>query len=209
MVIWTYGYLTEQLAVSIEDGRRRQAERGAGLGRPLTGDRVRKGGAGRREAHSQGMPMYSSCYGVIGLAAVVAGGLMVTAPGIGGAQAAEPLAKQEAAAPQRRTDGDSRWVARRDDLESVLGREVRTRVEEDLGRIIDLLVDRSGQVQAAVIEFGGFLGIGTRKIAVEWSALRFDADGKQRVIVEVNRDQLRTAPEYKPTEPAIVGRASE
>src|SRR5262249_11322068 len=62
----TYGYLAEQLAVSIEDGRRRQAERGAGLGRPLTGDWARKGGAGRREAHSQGMPMDSSCYGVSG-----------------------------------------------------------------------------------------------------------------------------------------------
>ena len=47
------------------------------------------------------------------------------------------------------------------------------------GRIIDLLADRSGQVRAAVIEFGGFLGIGTRKIAVDWSALRFEGDGKQ------------------------------
>ena len=63
-------------------------------------------------------------------------------------------------------------ATRRNQLESVLGREIRTRVEEDVGRIIDLLADRNGQVQAAVIEFGGFMGIGTRKIAVEWSALQ-------------------------------------
>ena len=101
-------------------------------------------------------------------------------------------------------------AAKRNQLESVLGREVRTRVEEDVGRIIDLLADRHGRVQAAVIEFGGFLGIGTRKIAVEWSALRFESDGKQPVvIVEMTRDQLRVAPEYKPSEPAVVRRAAD
>ena len=100
-------------------------------------------------------------------------------------------------------------VSKNNQLESVLGRAVRTRVEEDVGRIIDLLADRHGRVQAAVIELGGFLGIGTRKIAVEWSALRFESDGKQPVIVEMTRDQLRVAPEYKPSEPAVVRRASE
>jgi hypothetical protein len=100
-------------------------------------------------------------------------------------------------------------VSKNNQLESVLGRAVRTRVEEDVGRIIDLLADRHGRVQAAVIELGGFLGIGTRKIAVEWSALRFESDGKQPVIVEMTRDQLRVAPEYKPNEPAVVRRASE
>lgn len=95
-------------------------------------------------------------------------------------------------------------------LESVLGREVRTRVEEDGGRIIDLLADRNGRVQAAVIEFGGFLGIGTRKIAVEWSALNFGTPGDRSVVtVDVTRDQLRAAPEYKPNDSAVVRRVSD
>jgi hypothetical protein len=101
-------------------------------------------------------------------------------------------------------------VFKRNQLESVLGREVRTRVEQDAGRVIDLLADRDGRVQAAVIEFGGFLGIGTRKIAVEWNALRFESDGKQPVlVVDLTRDQLRAAPEYQPNEPAVVRRASD
>jgi len=83
-------------------------------------------------------------------------------------------------------------------------------VEDGAGRIIDLLVDRNGQVRAAVIEFGGFLGIGTRKIAVEWSALSFERDGKQpQVILDMTRDQLRKAPEYKPNEPAVVRKANQ
>ena len=41
-----------------------------------------------------------------------------------------------------------------------------------MGRIVDVIVNRSGQVRAAIIDFGGFLGVGSRKVAVEWSALR-------------------------------------
>ena len=94
-------------------------------------------------------------------------------------------------------------------LESVLGREVRTSTDRDVGRIIDVLVDRNGRVEAVVIEFGGFLGIGTRKIAVDWSAVRFDAGDDRSVLpVDVTHSQLRIAPEYRPNEPAVVPRAS-
>jgi hypothetical protein len=56
----------------------------------------------------------------------------------------------------------------------------------------------------------GFLGIGTRKIAVEWSALRFELPGDRGVItVDVTRDQLRAAPEYKPSDSAVVRRVSD
>jgi hypothetical protein len=89
-------------------------------------------------------------------------------------------------------------------LDSLLGREVRTR-DEDPGRIIDILADGDGQVRAAVVELGGFLGIGTRKVAVDWSALRFEVrDKRQSVILDMTRDQLRLAPEYRPSEPVFV-----
>jgi hypothetical protein len=123
---------------------------------------------------------------------------------------AEPGGHRERAYQNTTAEVEAQSATRRHSLESVLGREVRTRVEEDVGRIIDLLADRYGHVQAAVIEFGGFLGIGTRKIAVEWSALHFEHDGRKPVvIVELTRDELRVAPEYKQSEPAIVRRASE
>jgi len=92
---------------------------------------------------------------------------------------------------------------------SVLGIQVRTKTEEAMGRIIDLLADRDGKVVAAVIEFGGFLGIGTRKIAVEWSALRIEADKSPVAILDVTREQLRVAPEYKPDRPAAVFRVNQ
>jgi PRC-barrel domain len=123
----------------------------------------------------------------------------------------DPLGTPAAEAPLARFDDkDTPVPAKPRDLESVLGREIRTRVEEDVGRIIDLLADHNGHVQAAVIEFGGFMGIGTRKIAVEWSTLRFEREGKQPVVtLEMTRDQLRRAPEYKSLEPAVVRKADE
>jgi hypothetical protein len=94
-------------------------------------------------------------------------------------------------------------------LESLLGRELRTR-DEDPGRIIDILCDRDGLVRAAVVELGGFLGIGTRRIAVDWSMLKFDAGPKRpHVVLDMTRDQLRSAPEYKPGEPAVFVRRAD
>jgi hypothetical protein len=90
-------------------------------------------------------------------------------------------------------------------LESLLGREVRTRVEGDSGRIIDLLTDRDGKLQAAVVEMGGFLGIGTRKIAIDWRSFNFSTpDPRSFVTLEVSREQLRLAPEYTGRENVVV-----
>jgi hypothetical protein len=122
------------------------------------------------------------------------------------------------AADETGVQGQQRLLAREDttavtthgELESVLGSRVRTRSGRDEGHFIDVLVDSSGHVQAAVIEFGGFLGIGTRKIAVEWPALVFGRDGGRVVVIaDVTHEQLRTAPEYKPDDPIIVRRAAD
>lgn len=88
---------------------------------------------------------------------------------------------------------------------SVLGREVRSATDEKMGRIVDMLVDQSGQVRAAIIDFGGFLGVGSRKIAVDWKALRFSpAQERNRVLLEMTRDQVRAAPEYQEGKPIFV-----
>jgi len=60
-------------------------------------------------------------------------------------------------------------------------------------------------VRAAVIDFGGFLGVGSRKIVVDWAALHFPEDGKSdRLTVDLTRDQVKSAPEYKDGKPVVV-----
>jgi hypothetical protein len=92
------------------------------------------------------------------------------------------------------------------EVQGILGREVLSANGENMGRIVDVLVDRSGQVRAAIIDFGGFLGVGSRKIAVEWSAMHFppplQTDAK--ISLELTRDQVKAAPEYQDGKPVVV-----
>ncbi len=92
------------------------------------------------------------------------------------------------------------------ELEGILGKQVVSATGENMGRIVDVVVDRVGQVRAAVIDFGGFLGVGSRKIAVDWDALRFPSPGEKagRVTLEFTRDQVKAAPEYQAGKPVVV-----
>ena len=64
------------------------------------------------------------------------------------------------------------------EVSGILGKGVRSSADEDMGRIVDVIVNRDGQIRAAIIDFGGFLGVGNRKIAVDWRALNFAPAGK-------------------------------
>jgi PRC-barrel domain protein len=88
----------------------------------------------------------------------------------------------------------------------VLGRDVRSPTDEDMGRIVDVIVDRTGTVRAAVIDFGGFLGVGSRKIVVDWSALHFGRVNNKgdSITLELTKAQVAAAPEYKEDTPIVV-----
>jgi PRC-barrel domain len=88
----------------------------------------------------------------------------------------------------------------------VLGRDVRSPTDEDMGRIVDVIVDLSGGVRAAVIDFGGFLGVGSRKIVVDWNALHFGqiANKGDRITLDLTKEQVNAAPEYKEDTPIVV-----
>ena len=81
---------------------------------------------------------------------------------------------------------------------SILGKRVEGPNGEDLGRVVDVLADASGRVRVAIIDFGGFLGVGNHRIAVDWPLLRFNPDRRDSpLVLSLNREQLKAAPEYK------------
>jgi hypothetical protein len=92
------------------------------------------------------------------------------------------------------------------EVEGILGSEVLSAANENMGRIADVIVDRSGQVRAAIVDFGGFLGVGSRKIAVDWNALHFPPPGQSdaKITLELTRDQVKAAPEYQEGKPVVV-----
>jgi PRC-barrel domain len=118
--------------------------------------------------------------------------------------------QQNAAPPKEAAPPPSVTVIGAKDAHGVLGRDVRSPAEEDMGRIVDVIVDRSGQVRAAVIDFGGFLGVGSRKIVVDWNALHFGriANKSDSITLELTKDQVTAAPEYKEDTPIVVLGAS-
>jgi PRC-barrel domain len=83
---------------------------------------------------------------------------------------------------------------------SVLGKKVQGLNGDDLGRVVDVLADNSGRVRVAIIEFGGFLGVGNRRIPVDWSLLRVDPNDADKPLTLITSEQkLQSAPEYKDT----------
>ena len=83
-------------------------------------------------------------------------------------------------------------------IATILGRHVIDAVGDDVGQLVDVLVDKSGNPIAGVIDVGGFLGVGTRRIAVAWKLLRIaTANDEIRIVMDVTYDEAAAAPEYR------------
>ncbi len=68
---------------------------------------------------------------------------------------------------------------------------------EKLGSIDDLMIDKvSGQVQYAVLEFGGFLGVGSDRYPIPWKVLKYSTD-KGGYVVPLDKARLDRAPKYQ------------
>jgi hypothetical protein len=93
----------------------------------------------------------------------------------------------------------SQMLMYRGEATSILGRQVIGPGGKTVGRIVDVLVDDLGQPRALVVDVGGFLGIGVRRIAVVWRALRFtrEAGGEGQISLEMSANQIRATPEYR------------
>src|ERR1700736_3071765 len=141
------------------------------------------------------------------LAAALAGFATASAPNDAAPQPSRPAPQ---GAPKEPAPPPSVTVIGARDAHGVLGRDVRSPTDEGMGRIVDVIVDRAGLVRAAVIDFGGFLGVGSRKIVVDWNALHFGsiANKGDSITLELTKAQVTAAPEYKEDTPLIVLGAS-
>jgi PRC-barrel domain len=132
--------------------------------------------------------------------------IALAASALGRADAAdEPQAKPPAVADERAPPPSVTIIGPKD-AHGVLGRDVRSPANENMGHIVDVIVDRTGTVRAAVIDFGGFLGVGSRKIVVDWNALHFGrvAENGDAITLELTKAQVAAAPEYKEDKPIVV-----
>ena len=113
-----------------------------------------------------------------------------------------PPAQQSPPPPAPNLSGTPATVLDDQNVIAILGKSIRSKDGEDMGRIVDVIVSHAGHVRAAIIDFGGFLGVGSRKIAVDWDALHFGATGQ--ITLDLTRNQVRVVPEYKAGEPVVI-----
>jgi len=81
---------------------------------------------------------------------------------------------------------------------TILGRDVVDSAEEDVGQLVDILVDKAAKPIAGVIDVGGFLGVGKRRVAVAWHLLRLVSDsGGTRIRMDLTFYSVAAAPEFQ------------
>lgn len=81
--------------------------------------------------------------------------------------------------------------------DKVHGTNVYNPAGEKLGSIDTLMIDKlSGKVRYAVMEFGGFLGMGTDRYPLPWDTLKYDT-GMDGYVVTLSKEQLENAPRYE------------
>jgi len=80
--------------------------------------------------------------------------------------------------------------------DKVEGTAVFNRAGEKLGSIHNFMVNKeSGQVEYAVLSFGGVLGIGSDFYPLPWESLTYDTQ-QNGYLVDIDKDMLRSAPHY-------------
>jgi sporulation protein YlmC with PRC-barrel domain len=69
---------------------------------------------------------------------------------------------------------------------------------DDFGAVNDIVLDQNGDVQVVILAVGGFLGIGEKSVAVDYSEFKVatGADGKQRFILTATKAAFAAAPSF-------------
>ena len=116
------------------------------------------------------------------IASIIAVGSLAAASA-GVAQSADDMIVEEQGGSELRVD----WV---------LGSRVYSLSGERIGSIEDLiLAEDDGNVNAAIVSVGGFLGIGAKSIALDWSELQIDYDANV-IELDLTREEAEEAEAY-------------
>jgi sporulation protein YlmC with PRC-barrel domain len=87
-------------------------------------------------------------------------------------------------------------------IDTLIGKTVYGPDDKSVAKVSDVTVDSSGAVQKVIIDFGGFLGMGTTKVALNFDELTIltnsnKSDADIRVYVDATKDQIKAMPVYK------------
>jgi sporulation protein YlmC with PRC-barrel domain len=76
--------------------------------------------------------------------------------------------------------------------------DVYDQQQNSVGKIDDVLIDKSGKITALMVGVGGFLGIGEKDVALPFSAVKSEKkNDKWYLTVNESKDSLKSATGYK------------
>ncbi len=80
----------------------------------------------------------------------------------------------------------------------IIGMSVVNDKDETIGKVDDILIGPDNKATAAVISVGGFLGIGSKWVAVPFEQLKpASNDSRSLTIPNASKEQLNSMPEFK------------
>ncbi|WP_111735357.1 PRC-barrel domain-containing protein [Roseovarius amoyensis] len=104
------------------------------------------------------------------------------------------------AAPEVKLEGYDTVVVTDLKVEELTGAPVYDARNEWIGEVSDLIIDTDGQATDAIIDVGGFLGIGEKPVQVSFESLtlkRADGTDDIRIYIDATEDQLESMPDYE------------
>src|SRR5262249_56793816 len=123
------------------------------------------------------------------------------------AESARPGGSQPGSSQIVDAQGRDEWLASKLRGTTVLGSD-----NQKVGDVVDILLDKSGQVRAFIVGVGGVLGLGAKEVAIDLTEFREVPAGtgnKAQLKVPMTKEQLTRAPDFKPlpSPPATTGSA--
>jgi hypothetical protein len=91
---------------------------------------------------------------------------------------------------------DVKVVARGYRAGKLIGTNIQNDKKEKIGEIDDIVIGRD-KVLFAILQVGGFLGLGGHLVAVPYNSLQIDDTGRNIVLPGASKEALRKLPQYK------------
>lgn len=80
----------------------------------------------------------------------------------------------------------------------LIGAEVSTQKDENVGPVNELIIDEDGQIVAVVVSVGGFLGMGEKEVAIGWDDVSIMGQPDEpKLRIDATRENLLSAPEFE------------
>lgn len=113
-----------------------------------------------------------------------------------------PSSPAPAAAPADRTVSTGDFNAKGHmGASSLIGTKVRDANKESIGKIDEIYLDKDAKVTDVVISVGGFLGVGSKDVAVKWSDIAIGQEDNSLVLTtSLTKDALMALPDYTKTD---------